>query len=143
MRHGKGHPEGVCPVEWLPQVRSWSAEPNEFFLCDSGAGRRTADLEEPRHRASSPSRARARIALTVTDADSGQHQDQHGDDLGVHGVGGRARRRLQGWTARGHRGGPRVKVRQRETRAGRFRSERLAGRGGARQGAGLECGWGL
>lgn len=33
--------------------------------------------------------------LTVTDAERGQHQGQHGDDLGVHGVGGRARRRLQ------------------------------------------------
>lgn len=81
--------------------------------------------------------------LTVTDAESGQHQGQHGDDLGVHGVGGRARRRLQSWTARGHRGGPRVKVGQREASAGRFRGENQAGRGGARQGAGLECGWGL
>lgn len=42
--------------------------------------------------------------LTVTDAERGQHQGQHGDDLGVHGVGGRARRRLQSWAARGHRG---------------------------------------
>lgn len=70
--------------------------------------------------------------LTVTDAERGQHQGQHGDDLGVHGVGGRARRRLQSWAARGHRGGPRVKVRQRVARAGRFRAENQAGRGSSR-----------
>lgn len=53
--------------------------------------------------------------LTVTDAERGQHQGQHGDDLGVHGVGGRARRRLQSWAARGHRGGPRVGFNTKQT----------------------------
>lgn len=112
----------------------WSVE--DFQMFDVGSG--DMALEES---------ARASVAqadgLPITDAERGQHQGQHGDDLGIHGVGGRARWRLQGWTAGGHRGGPRVKVRQREARAGRFRSERLVGRGGARQGAGLECGWGL
>lgn len=131
------------PVKWLPQVRLRCRAPNEFFLPDSDAGRGIEDLREPRRRAASPSRSRERIALTVTDAERGQHQGQHGDDLGIHGVGGKARQRLQGWTAGGHRGGPRVKVRQREARAGRFRNEGLVGRSGARQGAGLECGWGL
>ena len=73
-------------------------------MLDVGSG--DVALEEP---------AGASVAqadwFTVTDAERGQHQGQHGDDLGVHGVGGRARRRLQSWTARGHRGGPRVKVR--------------------------------
>lgn len=69
-------------------------------MLDVGSG--DVALEEP---------AGASVAqadwFTVTDAERGQHQGQHGDDLGVHGVGGRARRRLQSWTARGHRGGPR------------------------------------
>lgn len=63
-------------------------------MLDVGSG--DVALEEP---------AGASVAqadwFTVTDAERGQHQGQHGDDLGVHGVGGRARRRLQSWTARG------------------------------------------
>lgn len=60
---------------------------------------------EPGTRSRAPTQPPLPSALTIAEAERSQHEGQHGDDLGIHGTGGRRRQEIEGRRRSEHNGG--------------------------------------